>query len=99
MLKSGLDAGQVCFGMNRPSGLRIPASRSVVGIDEFTIEPLRGEMRISERFIEIAHLLALFPYFWMIGHKPGNHPFRTVPSQNPLQFWNCLRLHAGLVQS
>src|SRR5215471_2681872 len=77
--------------------LRVPPSRAIVGIDKFAVEPLRSGLRISERFLEIAQPLALFHYVCIIDHKPGNHPFRAVPSQNPLQFWNCLRLHPGLV--
>jgi hypothetical protein len=54
-------------------------------------------MRISERFLEIAHPLALLHYGRIIGHKPGYHPVRAIPSQNHFPFRNRLRLHAGLV--
>jgi hypothetical protein len=77
--------------------LRISQGRSIVGIDKFTVEPLHPRMRISERFLEIAHPLALLHYGRIIGHKPGYHPVRATPSQNHFPFRNRLRLHAGLV--
>src|SRR5262252_2745120 len=66
--------------------LRISPGRSIVGIDEFAVEPLCARMRPSERFLEIAHLRALLHYARTIEHVPGNHPVRAIPSQNPLQF-------------
>jgi len=77
--------------------LRIAPTRSVVGIDEFAIEPLRSSMSMGERFIEIACLHALLHYGGTITHKSGYHPIRTIPSQNPFQFRNRLRFHPGLV--
>src|SRR5215831_17146770 len=86
--------GRTAWGADK---LRIPASRSIVGIDELAIEPLRSGMRRSERFLEITRLLALLHYGRIIEHKPSYHPVRAIPSQNPFTFRNRLRLHAGLV--
>src|SRR5215468_4318263 len=77
--------------------LRVAPSRSIVGIDELAVEPLRMPMSISDRFLEIAHLQALLHYGRTIGHKPGYHPVGAIPSQNPFQFRNRLRFHTGLV--
>src|SRR5262249_19560404 len=77
--------------------LRVPPSRSIVGIDEFAVPPLRMPARISERFLQIALLLSVLHYDRTIEHIPGNHPLRAIPSQNPLQFWHPLRFHAGLM--
>src|SRR5215475_5775410 len=54
-------------------------------------------MRRSERFLEIARPLALLHYGRIIGHKPGYHPVRAIPTHNHFTFRNRLRLHAGLV--
>jgi hypothetical protein len=43
-----------------PNCLRVTPGRSIVGVDKFAIDPLHMLMRISECFVEIARLLALF---------------------------------------
>jgi hypothetical protein len=43
--------------------LRVSPGRAIVGINEFAVERLRSCMRLSERFLEIAHL----PCFTMDG--------------------------------
>jgi hypothetical protein len=67
-------------------GLRIPPSRSIVGIDEFAVEPPRVPISAGERFLEIAYLHAL------LHHR---HPTsvtspaitKSAPStQNPFKF-------------
>ena len=74
-----------------------PPSRSIVGIDEFAIAPVRKVMCRSEGCVEIAPLLALHHYDRIVGHMPGNYPVRAIPSENPLQFRNALRFHASLM--
>jgi hypothetical protein len=54
-------------------------------------------MSASQRFLEIAYLQALLHYTPDFRHKPSYHPVRAIPSQNPVQFRNRRRFHAGRV--
>src|SRR5262249_44531052 len=98
--RTSLDVAEVpdtVMGAAPKMGLRVPPGRPVVGIDEFAVEPPRVLMSTSERFLEIAHLHALLHYGPYFSHKPCNHPVRSIPSQNLVQFRNRLRFHDSLV--
>jgi hypothetical protein len=83
--------------MNKSKSVSDRAGRSIASIDEFAIEPLRIFMCASERSLEIAHLLALRPYYRTIVYISGNHPVLAIPSQNSLKFRYGLRFHASLM--
>jgi len=54
-------------------------------------------MSTSERLLEIAYLHALLHYGPNFSHKPCDHPVRSIPSQNFVQFRNRLQSHDSLV--
>src|SRR5215469_2571477 len=85
------------FGQWATFGLRVPPSRSIEGIDEFAVEPLRMLMSTSKRFLEIARLHALLHYGRTVEYIRRNHPILAVPSQNPFSLRNRLGFHASLV--